>query len=130
MGKSGKSGKKDKNFDKVRSYYRNLATDDCRDVMDKAKENFIKNYITFKKTHKTSLTDSDKELFDGFIVNVNGFYRSLMKNLRAEYSEFVEIKNVKHERQWHVMMATLKNAHKQNKTWKETAVLYDMSQMS
>jgi len=126
MGK-GKRGETNKT---LVSYYRNMATKDYRKIMDSSKENFINNYISFKKTHGCSLTEVSEEDFHTFIVNVNGFFKSKMKQLRKEYLGYTEIKNVKCERQWRMMMGTLRNAHKEGKEEKVTAVLYDMSQVS
>ena len=86
--------------------------------------------MTFKKTQGCSLTECDDKDFHNFILSVNGFYKSRMKQLRHNYSEYTEVKNVKHERQWYAMIRTLRNAHKEGKEGKVTAVLYDMSQAS
>ena len=126
----GKGLKRDVSYKPVRSYYRNLASEDCKNVMDVAKQNFITTYITFKKTHGCSLTESSSEDFHNFILSVNGFYKSRMKQLRHNYLEYTEVKNVKQERQWYAMMGTLRNAHKQGKEDKVPAVIYDMSQAS
>ena len=114
----------------VKSYYRNLASQDCKDVMDISKQNFIATYLSFKKTHGCSLTECDYEDFHNFVLSVDGFYKSRMKQLRHNYLNYTSVKNVKHERQWYVMMGTLRNAYKQGKEEKVTAVLYDMSQAS
>ena len=126
MGK-GKRGETNK---LLMSYYRNMATQDYHKIMDSSKINFINNYISFKKTHGCSLTEVSEEEFHTFIVNVNGFFKSKMKQLRKEYLGYTEIKNVKCERQWRMMMGTLRNAYKEGKEMKVTAVLYDMSQAS
>ena len=117
-------------FRPIKSYYRNLASEDCKNVMDVSKQIFIASYLSFKKTHGCSLTECDYEDFNSFILNVDGFYNNHMKQLRHNYLKYTEVKNVKHERQWYVMMGTLRNAYKQGKEEKVTAVLYDMSQAS
>ena len=126
----GRRTQSDPTFKPVRSYYRNLASNDCKVVMDAAKENFIKTYMTLKKNQGCCLTECSAEDFHSFIVNVNGFYKSRMKQLRHNYLGYTEVKNVKQERQWYAMMGTLRNAHKEGKEEKVTAVLYDMSQRS
>lgn len=123
----GKGAKHDISFKPVRSYYRNMATDDCRKAMDTAKQNFISSYITFKKMHNCSLIDAPYEDFNSFIVNVDGFYKNLMKQIRNNYIEYTPVQNVKEERQWHVMMFTLRKAYKQGKEHKVTSVLHDMT---
>ena len=126
----GRRTQSNSTFKPVRSYYRNLATEDCKNVMDVAKQNFITSYMSFKKTHECVLTESDYEDFHNFILSVNGFYKSRMKQLRHNYMGRTEVKNVKQERQWNVMMGSLRNAYNEGKEARVTAVLYDMSQRS
>lgn len=126
----GKNGKRGESFKPIRSYHRNFATQDCIKAMDLAKLNFIKTYMSFKKSNGCLLTEADRSEFLNFMSSVDGFYKSQMKQVRHNYLGDTEIKNVKQERQWAVMMATLRNAYKQGKEAKVTAVLYDMSQYS
>ena len=97
----GRRTQSDPTFKPVRSYYRNLASNDCKVVMDAAKENFIKNYMTFKKNQGCCLTECNSEDFHSFIVNVNGFYKSRMKQLRHNYLGYTEVKNVLYDMSQH-----------------------------
>lgn len=120
---------KNKHVNKAeKSRLRNIAGEDCKDILDDSKINFLKNYVTFKKTTGKDLIDTTSNEFNEFFSNVNGYYKSRMKQLRREYEDEIVIKNVKHERQWYVLMGTLLNAHKECSEKKLTHVLYFMSQ--
>lgn len=114
----------------VRSSYRNQATKDCKAAMNDSKKYFIQNYLALKKTHSCSIIDIESDEFKNFSTNVNGYYKSRMKQIRREYLGYSEVKNVKEERQWRMFMNILQNAYVQGKEEKVTALLYDMSQVS
>lgn len=113
-----------------KSCSRNIAGEECIDITNDSKINFLKNYMTFKKTTGKDLIDTTTHEFNEFYKNVNGYYKSRMKQLRREYESDVIIKNVKQEKQWYVLMNTLQNAHKEHSDRKVTHVLYFMSQAS
>ena len=114
----------------VRSCYRNQAAKDCKTAMNDSKKYFIQNYLALKKIHGCSIIDIDSTEFKNFCTNVNGYYKSRMKQIRRDYLGYSEVKNVKEERQWKMFMNILHNAFKQGKEDKVTALLYDMSQIS
>jgi len=98
--------------------------------MNDSKKYFIQNYLALKKIHGCSIIDIDSVEFKNFCTNVNGYYKSRMKQIRRDYLGYSEVKNVKEERQWNMLMNTLQNAFDQGKEDKVTALLYDMSQVS
>ena len=64
-------------FRPIKSYYRNLASEDCKNVMDVSKQNFIASYLSFKKTHGCSLTECDYEDLIVLFLMLTAFIKTI-----------------------------------------------------
>tara|TARA_B100001250_G_C19417470_1_gene621712 strand:+ start:99 stop:464 length:366 start_codon:yes stop_codon:yes gene_type:complete len=106
------------------SVMRNLAGQQSITILNRSSEYFTKSYITFIKTNG-SILDVDQNKFNQFILNVNGNFKTQLKQITNSYP--IPIRNLKQERQWNTLINTMKNAYRKNDTVKLRSALYQAS---
>ena len=99
-----------KSYPALRSYEQQIAREEAHVLYNKSMKNLASSYTTTVKTHG-SIVDWDQKTFNNFHSSVNGHFKSGMKGLRKRHIT-LNLKNVKHEKQYYVIMNTLRNAHK------------------
>ena len=103
------------------SIMRNQAGQETINMLNRSSEHFTKSYVTFVKTNG-SIFDVDQETFNQFIFNVNGNFKTQLKQIKNSYP--IPIRNLKQERQWNTLINTMKNAYKKNDNVKLRSALY------
>tara|TARA_B100000085_G_scaffold237263_1_gene226208 strand:- start:261 stop:626 length:366 start_codon:yes stop_codon:yes gene_type:complete len=106
------------------SIMRNLAGLQSISILNSSSQYFTKSYMTFVKTNG-SILDVDKEKFNQFIFNVDGNFKTQLKQMKNTYD--IHIRNLKEERQWNTLMNTMKNAYRKNDKVKLKTALYQAS---
>lgn len=102
--------KNTKSYPALRSYQQQHAREEARILYIKSMKNLASSYATTVKTHG-SIIDWDQKTYDDFHSSVYGHFKSAMKGLRKRHNT-LNLQNVKHEKQYNVIMNTLRNAHK------------------
>jgi len=103
---------------------RNQAGQQSITILNRSSDYFMKSYITFVKTNG-SILDVDQKKFNQFIFNVDGNFRTQLKQMKNSYD--IHIRNLKQEREWNALINTMKNAYRKNDKVKLRSALYQAS---